>query len=82
MMLLVKRFMCSFRILIDNDDLTEEEESRVAEAVNGFIGGLIQRGQSPNWEDINLFAKSARRVARSGRRAPTPQPEETKGIFF
>ena len=62
--------------------MTEEEEDRVARAMNAYIGGLVQRGMSPTPEEIDMFARSERNVIRSGRKAPLPEPEKKTGNFF
>ena len=59
------------------DDLTDEEEARVAVAVNRFLREFVDRGSSPTPDDIIRFSESARIMMRNARRAR--EPEQKKG---
>jgi len=64
------------------DMLTEEEEGRVADAVNRYVAGFVGRGSSPSPEDILRFSECARIMMRNARPAQlpeTPVPEQQQG---
>ena len=64
-------FMFDFVCFLDS--LTEEEEERVADAVNRFVGEFVGRGVSPDPDDILRFSDSARIMMRYSRVAPKPE---------